>query len=114
MGSFRRRGCTCRPSGSSSFSRTPDLGCCELETNRLRCVTRHYYDGKTSRAIWKLWFWTAKQMDAFGCEGLVKTFDGVTALSGVDLRFPPSGITAIIGPNGAGKTTLINVLTGFL
>jgi ABC-type branched-subunit amino acid transport system ATPase component len=48
------------------------------------------------------------------CLGLRKSFDGVKALSGVDLEFSPSSITAIIGPNGAGKTTLINVLTGFL
>lgn len=48
------------------------------------------------------------------CEGLSKFFDGVRALSGVDLEFPSSGIVATIGPNGAGKTTLLHVLTGFL
>jgi ABC-type branched-subunit amino acid transport system ATPase component len=48
------------------------------------------------------------------CEGLTKLFDGVKALDGLSINFPPTGIIAIIGPNGAGKTTLLNVLTGFL
>ncbi len=47
------------------------------------------------------------------CEGLRKSFGGVSALADVTLEFPPSGIVAIIGPNGAGKTTLLNILTGF-
>lgn len=53
-------------------------------------------------------------MNAFRCEGLNKSFDGVHALVDVSLQFPAHGITAVIGPNGAGKTTLLNVLTGFL
>src|ERR1700741_1127210 len=48
------------------------------------------------------------------CLGLRKSFDGVKALSSLDLEFAPGRISAIIGPNGDGKTTLINVLTGFL
>jgi len=53
-------------------------------------------------------------MESLRCERLWKSYDGSRALSGVDIEFPTSGITAIIGPNGAGKTTLINVLTGFV
>ena len=53
-------------------------------------------------------------METLSCEGLSKSFNGVHALTGLDLVFPPEGITAIIGPNGAGKTTLLNILTGFL
>lgn len=53
-------------------------------------------------------------MAAIRCSSISKVFDGVHALSDVNLEIPSSGITAIIGPNGAGKTTLLNVLTGFL
>lgn len=53
-------------------------------------------------------------MRTLRCQGLLRSFDGVRALSGVGLEFPASGIVAIIGPNGAGKTTLLNVITGFL
>jgi len=41
------------------------------------------------------------------------SFDGLTALSSVDLTVPKGSVTGLIGPNGAGKTTLVNVLTGF-
>jgi ABC-type branched-subunit amino acid transport system ATPase component len=53
-------------------------------------------------------------MMSLRCECLCKSFDGVQALTNVDLQLPRSGIVAIIGPNGAGKTTLLNVLTGFI
>jgi branched-chain amino acid transport system ATP-binding protein len=53
-------------------------------------------------------------MESFRCKELSKSFDGVRALTALDLDFPSEGITSIVGPNGAGKTTLINVLTGFL
>lgn len=41
------------------------------------------------------------------------SFDGLHALSNVDLDIPPAKVSGLIGPNGAGKTTLVNVLTGF-
>jgi len=53
-------------------------------------------------------------MKTVRCEQIIKIFDGVQALAGVDLQFSASGVVAIIGPNGAGKTTLLNVLTGFI
>ena len=53
-------------------------------------------------------------MNALRCENVRKAFDGIQALDGVDLAFPPSGVVAIIGPNGAGKTTLLSIMTGFL
>lgn len=53
-------------------------------------------------------------MTTLKCIGLCRSFEGVHALSALDLDFPSSGIVAIIGPNGAGKTTLLNVVTGFV
>ena len=41
------------------------------------------------------------------------SFDGLHALSNVDLDIASAKVCGLIGPNGAGKTTLVNVLTGF-
>jgi branched-chain amino acid transport system ATP-binding protein len=42
-----------------------------------------------------------------------KTFGGVTALDGVNMKVDKGNMTMLIGPNGSGKTTLINVVSGF-
>jgi branched-chain amino acid transport system ATP-binding protein len=44
--------------------------------------------------------------------GVSKNFNGVQALTNLDLSVSEGEIRAIIGPNGSGKTTLINVITG--
>jgi branched-chain amino acid transport system ATP-binding protein len=46
--------------------------------------------------------------------GLEKSFGGIRAVHGVDLRLRDRTLHALIGPNGAGKTTLLNLLTGTL
>ncbi|MFW6448707.1 MAG: ABC transporter ATP-binding protein [Halobacteriota archaeon] len=47
-------------------------------------------------------------------DGLVKRFDGVVALDGVDLDLPGAEVLGLVGPNGAGKTTLVRCLLGRL
>jgi ABC-2 type transport system ATP-binding protein len=47
-------------------------------------------------------------------KGLVKRFDGLVALDGVDLEILDGEIFALLGPNGAGKTTLISIVAGLL
>ncbi|MEM1192643.1 MAG: ABC transporter ATP-binding protein [Pseudomonadota bacterium] len=51
---------------------------------------------------------------AIEATGLSRTFGKTTALDGIDLSIPRSGITAILGANGAGKTTFINCALGLL
>ena len=46
--------------------------------------------------------------------GITKSFGGVHALKGVDLRLRAGRTHVLLGENGAGKSTLIRVLTGAL
>ncbi|MGQ5230050.1 urea ABC transporter ATP-binding protein UrtD [Streptomyces sp. MN3] len=46
--------------------------------------------------------------------GLRVTFDGFTAVDGVDLDILPGDLRFLIGPNGAGKTTLVDAVTGLV
>jgi ABC-2 type transport system ATP-binding protein len=45
--------------------------------------------------------------------GLVKSYDGVRAVQGIDLDIGPGEIFALLGPNGAGKTTTVEILEGY-
>jgi len=51
---------------------------------------------------------------AIEARGLVKRFDGITAVDGVDLSVPEGAIYGILGPNGAGKTTTLRMLLGII
>lgn len=46
--------------------------------------------------------------------GIEKSFGGIQAVDGIDLRFERGRIEAVIGPNGAGKSTFFKILTGIL
>lgn len=46
--------------------------------------------------------------------GLIKRFDGFTAVDGVDLAVREGAIYGILGPNGAGKTTTLRMLLGII
>jgi ABC-2 type transport system ATP-binding protein len=51
---------------------------------------------------------------AIEVSGMVKRFDSVVALDGLDLTASHGQVLALLGPNGAGKTTLVRVLATLL
>lgn len=51
---------------------------------------------------------------AIEARGLVKRFDGITAVDGVDLSVPEGSVYGVLGPNGAGKTTTLRMLLGII
>ena len=52
--------------------------------------------------------------DAVVLEGVHKSFNGVRAVDGLDLRVPAGCIYGLLGPNGAGKTTAIRMIMDIL
>jgi branched-chain amino acid transport system ATP-binding protein len=44
--------------------------------------------------------------------GLKKSFGGLQALKGIDLKLPDRSILGVIGMNGSGKTTMLNCING--
>ncbi len=53
-------------------------------------------------------------MAAITTEGLVRTFDGMNAVDGLDLDIREGEIYGFLGPNGAGKSTTVRVLCTLL
>lgn len=45
-------------------------------------------------------------------DGIVKVFNGVKALNGIDIKIKPGECLGLCGENGAGKSTLMKVLSG--
>lgn len=52
--------------------------------------------------------------EAIKIEGLTKTFEGITAVDGLNLSIEKGEMFGIVGPDGAGKTTTFRMLTGIL
>jgi ABC-2 type transport system ATP-binding protein len=50
---------------------------------------------------------------ALDVRGLVKSYAGVQAVSGIDLAIRQGEVFALLGPNGAGKTTTVEILEGY-
>jgi ABC-2 type transport system ATP-binding protein len=51
---------------------------------------------------------------AIEAEGLVKLYNNVHALEGLDLSVPEGTVLGLLGPNGAGKTTCVRILATLL
>lgn len=45
---------------------------------------------------------------------LRKSFDGFTALDGLDISVPDGAVYGLVGPNGAGKSTLLRLVNGLI
>ena len=49
---------------------------------------------------------------ALRCHGLIKRYEGVTAVDGLDLEVRSGECFGMLGPNGAGKTTTVEIFEG--
>ncbi len=54
----------------------------------------------------------SKQTTWLVCDGLVKTFGGVTAVDHVHMSLSQGELLAILGPSGCGKSTLLRMIAG--
>jgi ABC-2 type transport system ATP-binding protein len=49
---------------------------------------------------------------ALRCQALIKKYNDVTAVNGLDLEVRAGECFGLLGPNGAGKTTTVEILEG--
>jgi ABC-2 type transport system ATP-binding protein len=55
---------------------------------------------------------TVSERTALRCQALVKKYNDVTAVNGLDLEVRAGECFGLLGPNGAGKTTTVEILEG--
>ena len=55
-----------------------------------------------------------ESVDAIALENVTKSYESVTAVSGVNLRVRQGAVLGLLGPNGAGKTTTIRMVMNIL
>jgi ABC-type nitrate/sulfonate/bicarbonate transport system ATPase subunit len=55
---------------------------------------------------------TANAPPIFGCEHIVKKYEGEPVVQDISLELREGGFISLLGPSGVGKTTLFNVLAG--
>ncbi len=48
------------------------------------------------------------------CRGLVKRYEDLVAVNGLDLEIAEGECFGLLGPNGAGKTTTIGMMVGLI
>ncbi len=53
-------------------------------------------------------------MSLLSAAGLVKRYDGIEVVAGIDLAIAPGECFGLLGPNGAGKTTTLRLLLGLI
>ena len=53
-------------------------------------------------------------MNAIECTNVVKQFEGVRAVDGLNLTVPEGTLLGLLGRNGAGKSTTLKMVTGLL
>jgi ABC-2 type transport system ATP-binding protein len=56
----------------------------------------------------------SRGVSAIIVKDLVKQFEDVTAVDGLNLEIKQGELFSLLGPNGAGKTTTINILSGII
>lgn len=57
---------------------------------------------------------SATQASAVLFRGITKTFQGYTAVRGIDLEVKAGSFLSVVGPSGCGKSTLLNMAAGLM
>ena len=57
---------------------------------------------------------TSSDLVVASLEGVIKNYENIRALQGVNFRVRAGEVVALLGPNGAGKTTAVKLLLGLL